>query len=215
MTGERQILIGSPSATADLGTFLTRALRLDDAAVVRITNRGPKHFTIWSRTGFDVLAARTIPGRSTPADLVAAAEHLLHNLRGAHGLTVDPGYSLDSAWQGALPPHDGFTHIDDIPASRIIALAEQGQAVAREHGSSQGPPVSLLDQEVITVTDGADVTAAITMRSVFAVAGMGFVPRAPSEDERVRVRHHPAWTRIDARYGSIYARRASMPLFTR
>ncbi|GGC72535.1 hypothetical protein IEU95_14875 [Hoyosella rhizosphaerae] len=213
MSDYRQILVGSGSAKGDLGTFLTRALRLDESAVIRARNRGPKHFTVWTQTGFGVLAARTIPGRATPADLVAAADHLLHNLRGAHGYAVDPGYSLDSAWRGALPADQGYEHVDDIPASLIVELAEQGSVLAREHGSQQGPPTSLLDQHVVTASSD-NHTVGITMRSAFAIVGMGFVPKELDDDEKIRVRASGVWTRVDARFGSIFIRRNSLQLFT-
>ena len=67
---------------------------------------------------------------------------------------VDPGFAMDSAWRGVLPPESGFVHLDDIPARVLLDLAQRGVALAREHGSAQGPPASLLDQEVISVSAG-------------------------------------------------------------
>ena len=46
------------------------------------------------------------------------------------------------------------------------------------------------------------------MRCVFALTAMGFVPDPPSADEIVRIRVLPAWLRIDARFGSVFRRRA-------
>ena len=63
-----------------------------------------------------------------------------------------PRFPMDSAWRGALPPDTGFAHIDDVPARVVLDLAQRGVALAKEHGSSHGPPVSLLDQEVLAVS---------------------------------------------------------------
>ena len=61
---------------------------------------------------------------------------------------VDPGFPMDSAWRGALPPDTGFVHLDDVPARVVLDLAQRGVALAKEHSSAHGPPASLLDQEV-------------------------------------------------------------------
>ncbi len=121
---------------------------------------------------------------------------------------VEPGFPMDSAWHGALPPQTGFGHLDDVPARVVLDLAEQGGALAKEHSSAHGPPVSLLDQNVMSVSAGED-SVGIPMRCVFALTAMGFLPQTLAEDEIVRVRAHPMWLRIDARFGSVYRRRGT------
>lgn len=130
---------------------------------------------------------------------------------------VDPGFPMDSAWRGALPPESGFTHLDDVPARVMLDLAQRGARLAKDHGSSHGPPVSLLDQEVVAVSS-ADVSVGIPMRCVFTLTAMGFLPQSPDAvdtDEIVRVRILPSWLRIDARFGSVYRRRGDPALVLR
>ena len=129
-------------------------------------------------TGFDVLASRVIGGRIRPGDLSAGADAL------AAGLTamdrsgfVEPGFPMDSAWRGALPPDTGFVHLDDVPARAVLDLAQRGVALAKEHSSAHGPPASLLDQEVVAVSSG-DASVGIPMRCVFALTAMGFLPQS-------------------------------------
>jgi hypothetical protein len=153
-----------------------------------------------------------VRGRVNPADLSAGADALARGLAADTGAGhVDPGFPMDSAWRGVLPPPTGFTHVDDIPARVILDLAERGAELAREHGSAHGPPGSLLDQEVIAVSSSdGEATVGIPMRCVFALTAMGFLPQtsdAVATDEIVRVRILPAWLRIDARFGSVYRRR--------
>jgi hypothetical protein len=201
----------------DLLTFVDRAQRLDEAAVVRLRQRSPGVFVAWVATGFDVLAGRVVGGEVRPADLSAAADALLAGLAAmdSDGF-VDPGFAMDSAWRGVLPPDAGFRHLDDVPARVVLDLAQRGQALAREHGGAHGPPTSLLDQEVVRVTsDGQSV--GVPMRCVFALTAMGFLPQSPARDrfdpesvtadEVVRVRTTSSWLRIDARFGSVYRRR--------
>ena len=133
---------------------------------------------------------------------------------------VDPGFPMDSAWRGALPPDTGFAHIDDVPARVVLDLAQRGVALAKEHGSAHGPPVSLLDQEVVAVSSAArrrrhpDALRIRLDRNGFPAAvvgaaeqGKGLDPGTVAADEIVRVRALPAWLRIDARFGSVYRRR--------
>ncbi len=218
MTGaERGVWLDGSSNRDDLSIFTERARRLDEAAVVRLRERPDGMIVAWVATGFDVLASRVVGGRVRPADLCAGADALLGGLAAmdVEGY-VDPGFGMDSAWRGVLPPDSGFVHLDDVPARAVLDLAQRGVGLAKEHSSAHGPPASLLDQEVVAVTAGGD-SLGIPMRCVFALTAMGFLPQtqagddfAPesvSVDEVVRVRAMPAWLRIDARFGTVYRRR--------
>ncbi|MGV0736931.1 hypothetical protein BA059_08045 [Mycolicibacterium sp. (ex Dasyatis americana)] len=211
---ERGLWIDDPRDRKDLATFLDRALRLDDAAVVRLRERTGGQAVAWVATGLEVLASRVVSGRLRPSDLSAGADALVNGLSSATEGYVDPGFPMDSAWRGGLPPEDGFVHLDDVPARVMLDLAQQGGELAREHGSAHGPPASLMDQEVIQVSAG-DFRVGVPMRCVFALTAMGFLPptgNEVSEQEIVRVRAHPSWLRIDARFGSVYRRRESAAL---
>jgi hypothetical protein len=218
---ERGLWLGPESMAAhraDLTAFVERAVRLDPAAVIRLRARSGGGFTAWAATGFDVLASRVVAGTVRPGDLSVGADELARGLAAVDSSGyVDPGFPMDSAWRGALPPDSGFSHLDDVPARLMLDLAQRGAQLAKEHSSAQGPPVSLLDQEVIRVS-AADVSVGIPMRCVFALTAMGFLPQsseAVDADEIVRVRTLPAWLRIDARYGSVYRRRGDPALVLR
>jgi hypothetical protein len=201
-----------------LTAFVERAARLDPAAVIRLRARSGGLVTAWAATGFDVLASRVVAGTLRPDDLSVGADELARGLAAADSSGyVNPGFPMDSAWRGGLPPDSGFTHLDDVPARLMLDLAQRGAQLAKEHGSAQGPPVSLLDQEVIRVSS-ADVSVGVPMRCVFALTAMGFLPQsgeAVDADEIVRVRTLPAWLRIDARFGSVYRRRGDPALVLR
>ncbi|TVS84787.1 hypothetical protein [Mycobacterium helveticum] len=209
---------GGAAQRADLATFVERAMRLDDAAVIRLRARAGGLVSAWVATGFDVLACRVVGGAVRPADLSVAADGLGRGLSAmdASGY-VDPGFPMDSAWRGALPPESGFTHVDDVPARVMLDLAERGARLAKEHSGSHGPPVSLLDQEVIRVSS-AEVEVGLPMRCVFALTAMGFLPQqadAIPAEEIIRVRVMPNWLRIDARFGSVFRRRGDPALVLR
>lgn len=219
MTGsERGIWLTDAAHRDDLATFTERALRLDDAAVIRLRQRPGRLVAAWVATGFDVLASRVFGGRVNPPDLCAGADALAAGLAAMDAVgRVQPGFAMDSAWRGALPPESGFVHLDDVPAPVLLELAERGAALARQHSSNHGPPASLLDSEVVAVSSGED-SVGIPMRCVFALTAMGFLPAsgdAVADDEIVRVRVLPAWLRIDARFGSVYRRRGAPAMVLR
>jgi hypothetical protein len=218
---ERGVWLGPDSMAAhraDLATFVERAARLDTAAVIRLRARSGGLFTAWAATGFDVLASRVVGGVLRPDDMSVGADELARGLAAVDSSGyVNPGFPMDSAWRGALPPDSGFAHLDDVPARLMLDLAQRGAQLAKEHGSAHGPPVSLLDQEVIRVSS-ADTSVGIPMRCVFALTAMGFLPQsseAVDADEIVRVRMLRAWLRIDARFGSVYRRRGDPALVLR
>ncbi|NUP28316.1 MAG: hypothetical protein HOQ44_16785 [Nocardia sp.] len=212
-TDQRTLSVPDPAERENLATFLTRAQRLDPAAVVRLRRRGDGMVAAWVATGFEALATRTVAAELAVDDVTVGADTVLAGLSAAG--PIDLGFSLDSAWRGALPPDSGFGHIDDLPARTLVELAERGADLAKEHGSGHGPPASLLDQTVLTVSAGA-VRVQVPMRVVFALTAMDFVPdageRADAEripsGELVRVRASNTWLRLDARYGSVARRRA-------
>ena len=223
---ERGLWLDDAAHREDLITFVDRALRLDDSAVIRLKERAGGHVVAWVPTGFEVLASRVVGGRVRPADLFAGADALARALpQMDRAGFVDPGFGMDSAWRGVLPPETGFVHLDDVPVRAVLDLAQRGVALAKEHSSAHGPPASLLDQEVVAVTSG-DETVGIPMRCVFALTAMGFLPQstngadafAPESvaaDEVVRVRVVPSWLRVDARFGSVYRRRGHAALVVR
>lgn len=195
---------------SDLAVFVRRVIRLDPAAVIRLRKRADGLIGAWAATGFDVLVTKAVAGTLQPGDVTCGADQLGRSLgESAPDGGVDTGYPMDSAWRAALPPEAGFVHLDDVPVAAFAALAREGADLAREHAGPQGPPPSLLDQEVLTVSAGGELVG-VPMRCVMALAAMGFIP--DDADDVVRVRVMPTWLRIDARFGSVFRRRGGPAL---
>lgn len=202
----------------DLGAFVGRVVRLDSVATVRLQQAGDV-VTAWATTPFEVLATRAVHGRLDPGDITVPASSLLTALSVERAGAVDPGSG--GLWSGELPPVDGWTVVDDVPATEIDRLTERGLTLARENAGPMGPPASLLDQTVLTVTADADrsgagpagagATVKVPMRALFALSGMGFV--AGGAGDLVRVSATGSWMRLDARYGAVVRRRlTALPL---
>jgi hypothetical protein len=196
----------------DLGAFVARVVRLDQMATVRLrASRGT--VTAWASTPFDVLASRAVHGVLEPADVTVPAAGLLTALTVERAETVDPG--AGGLWQGELPPEEGWTTVDDVPAAELEGLTERGLVLARENAGPLGPPASLLDQTVLTVTAGSGPPVRIPLRCLFALSGMGFLGDTGGDEagSAVRVSATGSWMRLDARYGAVVRRRVTaLPL---
>jgi len=207
-----ELHVTDPDDRGDLGTFVGRVVRLDQTAAVRLLGSASGRVTAWASTPFDVLATRSVPGTLKPADVTAYATTLLSALSVDRSDTVDPGSG--GLWQGLLPPDDGWAVVDTVPAAELEGLTERGLVLARDHAGPLGPPASLLDQTVLTVTGAAGPPVRIPMRCLFALSGMGFVG-AGDAGETVRVSATSSWLRLDARYGAVVRRRiTALPLLT-
>jgi hypothetical protein len=197
----------------DLGAFTARVVRLDPGAVVRL-RAGEGRVVAWAATPFDVLATRAVRGELRPPDLTVSANELLAALAVVRDAHVEPGRPVDSSWRSELPTTEGWRTVEEVPASEVEALAEQGIALAREHGVQHGdhqattPPAGLLDQTVLTAT-GEGMRVQVPLRCLFALSGMGFIGGGARHD-RVRISANDSWLRLDARFGAVVRRRRSL-----
>lgn len=202
------LAIPDPDDRGDLGAFVGRVVRLDPTSTVRLRG-GRGTVTAWATTPFDVLATRTVHGTLEPTDVTVWATALLTALTVERGATVDPG--VGGLWAAELPPDAGWTPVDSVPVAEIEGVTERGLTVARENAGPLGPPASLLDQTVLTVSAASGPTVKVPMRCLFALSGMGFV--APDDPAPVRVSATGSWLRLDARYGAVVRRRlTALPL---
>jgi hypothetical protein len=205
-----ELRISDAADRDDLAAFAARVVRLDSAAPVRLLAADGR-VTAWAPTPFDALVTRTVRGTVLPADVTVAASALLTGLAVDRAPVVDPGAG-GVLWLGELPPDEGWTPIDDVPAAELEGLAERGLAVARENAGPHGPPAALLDQTVLTVRgDGPGPAVKVPLRVLFALSGMGFL--GAEGGDAVRVAATATWLRLDARFGGVVRRRiAALPL---
>ncbi len=205
-----RLTVPDPDERGDLGAFVARVVRLDQAALVRL-RAGGDTVTAWAATPFDVLATRAVHGTLEPSDVTMPAAGLLTALSVERADTVDPG--TGGFWHGELPPAAGWNPVDDVPAAELERLTERGLAVARENAGPMGPPASLLDQTVLTVSAGARPAVKVPLRCLFALSGMGFLGDTGPDAGVVRVSATGTWLRLDARYGAVVRRRiTALPL---
>ncbi|AGF73266.1 hypothetical protein [Corynebacterium halotolerans] len=198
-----------------LQALVARAVGLDASASARFRQLTEDSVDVFVTTPFEVVAARRIRGAASRDGAVVAASDLLTALE--HDVE-EIGPARDPNWPGALPPAEGFRLLDTLPVTVVRELADQGQALARQFSGPLGPPASLLNQSVITVTgEGGEAggTAEIPMRMIFTCTSLGLIPgfAAPIDIPRhLRVSTVGRWVRIDAPFGSVY-RSSGLALF--
>lgn len=168
-----ELLIAEPAHRRDLALFGERLVRLDPDAVIRLRVRADGMVAAWALTPLGVLACRLVAADISPADVTLGARDI--------SLGQD-GPPMDFAWRGALPPEEGFVHVDDVPAAVLLSLQES---------------------QALEVTDGT-TTVTVPITCAQTLTALGFLPD-PAQ-EVVRVRATRTWLRVDARFGSVFLR---------
>lgn len=210
---------------SDAGVFLSRLLRLDPRAVVRIRPLEPTgRAEMWAMLPFGVLVVRTV-GAEVDDDITVEAAGLLQTL--SPTVTQDRSATApqrrDQAWQWPLPPAGGRV-VETLPATeiaRVAAAASETLRTAAERGvggRAVGERVvrdALLDHVAIVVTGADGERIDVSQRLVQAVVRMGFLgqpSRIPSDSDAtkgevlVTVRVSGQWTGLAASYGSAWFR---------
>jgi hypothetical protein len=227
-SGDETLVVLDTAALTNLGVLARKAEAMDAHALLRIravaagspddpvaASRPAGIARVWATTPFGPVACRTMAISPARDDMIVRADAVstatgdarsVPQLDAAVPMTLGCGAAADSSWPGRLPVNGGWTVLDAVPAGVFRDLETQARGVAKEESGPLGLPTSLLDQKVLTVrgtgtSDGAD----ISMREVFALCAMGFIPVEPAADEHVRVSVKGRWRRLDGRFGSVYA----------
>jgi hypothetical protein len=211
---------------ADAAAFLSRLVRLDRAAVVRLRPAGDR-VTLWAALPWGVLVGRTVAGTLAAAvadDVTVGAAALLDTLGsgGALGSGGQPGSSgalgsggplparRDADWRMALPPSAGVA-VERVAAAdlRRIALAAAGtlreastQGVGGRAVGQRALRDALLDHVAIVATPPAGGSVEVPQRLVQAVVKMGFLGNTRAgADALVDIRTAGRWVGLSAPYG--------------
>ncbi|MDT4924066.1 MAG: hypothetical protein QOG01_1779 [Pseudonocardiales bacterium] len=195
---------------SELSPVLRRAVTLDPRGLARI-RLGAEAASVLVRLPFDVLVSRTIatPVRDRPVDVTVAAAEALAWLDGER---ADPPESRDAEWRTGLPPATGWRRIELVPDDVVRGLVRSGALAVKAAAEREGVPGAqpraevadaLLDSAVLTVSDDAGSSAAVSLRALSALTRMGFLPRGGETAVDVAGR----WIRVVAEYGTVYIER--------
>jgi hypothetical protein len=205
------VAVIAEAGRADAEAFLSRLMRLDATAVVRL--RPAESATeMWAMLPFGALVVRTL-GVDVDGDVTVEAAALLASVRSEASGRLR---RRDEAWRWPLPPSRGRV-VETIPAAELARVARAASTTLRAAVSEGvgGRPVgeravrdALLDHVPIVVTSEDGDRVEVSQRLVQAVARMGFLGRSDMTlgEEVVAVRIASAWTGLAAPYGSSWYR---------
>ncbi|WP_414120774.1 hypothetical protein [Corynebacterium nuruki] len=204
-------------------TVITRALRMDTGAMVRLAAAGEDQTDLLVSTPLGCVVAERIPAvPDDPADdgAVVSADPLPGLLTAAAGAVGSdgsdgdaalpvPGPRMDMLWPGTTPPASGWTVVDTVPGGDVRDLFAGMEREADLHSGPAGLPPSLLDQPLLRLTSPTQTGIIEIPGSVIAALGALGLVTAPTraalrEYDLVRVSVTASWIRLDALYGSVY-----------
>jgi hypothetical protein len=213
------LLLAGADEAADLGGYLTRLLRFDKAAAVRVVASGSA-IGVYGQPPFDVLTLRTValgPGEPADAETDPAAEvdvtvsagDLLHAIADDGSLALPRPLAGATAWAGFLPPRAGWQTVGELPVAEVETAALAGIAdfkVKAEAIPDQRRTRAAVDRIAAEVWD-QPLTFGLPVRAAHAARAMAFLGQAQSASAVVRTAGR--WLRLDAPFGTVVVRTGS------
>lgn len=197
-----------------VATVITRVLRMDSSAMVRLVGVDGDMTDLLVSTPLGCVVAQRIHATVSDDGAVVAADPLpalLSDSAATHA-SGDDVLTLsgrqDMLWTGAPPPQSGWTVVDMIPGVDVRDVFARFQSEAQEHSGPAGLPPSLLDQPLLRLTSRTQTGIIEIPGSVVAALGSLGLVTEPREElrghDRIRVSVTGSWIRVDALFGTAY-----------
>lgn len=205
-----------------VAAVITRVLRMDSGAMVRLVSRGEDATDLVIATPLGCVVAQRVHATVSEDGAVVSADPLPALLaeaaagedagkgagEGTGGAVLRLGGRMDMLWTGTPPPADGWTVVDTVPGTDVREVFERMQSEAEEHSGPHGLPPSLLDQPLLRLTSRTQTGIVEIPGSVVAAMGsLGLVREPPEEmagHDLIRVSVTGSWIRVDALFGTVY-----------
>ena len=131
-----------------------------------------------------------------PIDLLVDTRALLDRFARDSATVAGPSARARVAWAGVTPPREGWASQGELPAARVVSIAQQGiDEVAQANGRG-AIIVSEVRRAVWSRNEGGFVSGA-----AFALYGLGFV--VDERDPPVRVSTNGVWMRASTSRGEV------------
>ncbi|MFJ4618085.1 hypothetical protein [Streptomyces sp. NPDC088812] len=215
---------------ADLAAFLSRLLRYDRGAAVRLQAAGTALAVFGRPPSFEVLAIRAVRlakpyenGLDVSLDVTVSAGELLEGVDETAVTAVVPAAVTGPPWAGVLPPRGGWRPEPGLPAPDALRTLV-GAAVAefRRRTEELAPErrnraeLDRIGREIWSRTVGG---TGLPVRAVHAAQSLGFLrpaattaPRQtdPQAAQPAGLFSSGAWLRLRTPYGSVAVRRSGL-----
>ncbi|MBB4925740.1 hypothetical protein [Kitasatospora kifunensis] len=225
MISTARFALADSREAADLGAFLSRLLRFDRAAAVRLQlvvdeASGAGVLAVYGRLPLGsagVLALRTSrleAGTAMPAggaDLTVSAGQLLEGVDEAQGALAVPPPVTGPAWAGLLPPRGGWQSLGAVGAELVVPQVMAAVAEFKER-TAQVPEHHRTREVLDRIADEIwsrplSALPALPLRAAHAAYRIGFLhPGAPLTAHRAG-----GWLRLTAPHGTVALRATAAP----
>ncbi|GAA1958293.1 hypothetical protein [Kitasatospora viridis] len=221
MIGTAPLAFADAREATDLGAFLTRLLRFDRAAAVRLQTvaaggaGGAGVLAVYGRLplgGTPVLALRTarLAGAVPAGDATVSAGQLLEGVDEQAGALAVPPPVTGPAWAGLLPPRSGWQLLGTTESTLVMPQLMDSVREFKER-TAQVPEHHRTREVLDGIADEIwsrplAVLPVLPLRAVHAAHRIGFLqPGAPLTAHRAG-----GWQRLTAPHGTVALRTASL-----
>ncbi|MFF8400679.1 hypothetical protein ACF1AB_00045 [Streptomyces sp. NPDC014846] len=212
--------LADETEAADLAAFLTRLLRYDRGAAVRLQAAGTALAVFGRPPSFEVLTVRAVrlakpyeDGLDVTLDVTVSAGEFLESVDERAATAAVPGAVTGPPWAGVLPPRGGWQPEPGLPAPDALR-ATVAAAVAEfrsrtEELAPEGRTRAELDRIGRDIWSREVGGTRLPVRAVHAAQSLGFLrPGTGAEDTGLF--SSGAWLRLRTPYGSVAVRRAGL-----
>ncbi|MFI9392142.1 hypothetical protein ACIG53_14815 [Streptomyces bauhiniae] len=214
--------LADETEAADLAAFLTRLLRYDRAAAVRLQAAGTALAVFGRPPSFEVLAVRAVrlakpyeDGLDAALDMTVSVGELLESVDERAATAVVPAAVTGPPWAGVLPPRGGWRPEPGLPGPAVLhRTVAQSVAEFRSRTEELAPEertraeLDRIGREIWSREIGP---TRLPVRAVHAAHSLGFLrPPVPDSAEETGLFSSGAWLRLRTPYGSIAVRRAGL-----
>ncbi|WP_217549351.1 hypothetical protein [Streptomyces sp. GbtcB6] len=202
---------------ADLAAFLSRLLRYDRSAAVRLQAAGTALAVFGRPPSFEVLAIRAVrlakpyeDGLDVTLDVTVSAGELLEAVDEQAATAAVPGAVTGPPWAGVLPPRGGWRAEPGLPAPQALRATVAAAVGEFRSRTEELAPDARTRAELDRI--GRDIWSRtvggtpLPVRAVHAAQSLGFLR---PDDEAVLL-SAGAWLRLRTSFGSIAVRRAGL-----
>ncbi|MFD8369668.1 hypothetical protein ACFV2Z_02645 [Streptomyces sp. NPDC059688] len=212
--------LADETEAADLAAFLTRLLRYDRGAAVRLQAAGTALAVFGRPPSFEVLTVRAVrlakpyeDGLDVTLDVTVSAGEFLESVDERAATAGVPGAVTGPPWAGVLPPRGGWQPEPGLPAPdglRATVAAAVAEFRSRtEELAPEGRTRAELDRIGRDIWSREVGGTRLPVRAVHAAQSLGFLrPGTGAEDTGLF--SSGAWLRLRTPYGSVAVRRAGL-----
>ncbi|AKJ13118.1 hypothetical protein ABB07_24720 [Streptomyces incarnatus] len=205
---------------ADLAAFLSRLLRYDRGAAVRLQAAGTALAVFGRPPSFEVLAVRAVrlakpyeKGLDVTLDVTVSAGEFLESVDERAATAAVPAAVTGPPWAGVLPPRGGWRPEPGLPAPdalrATVAAAVTEFRTRTEELAPDGRTRAELDRIGRDIWSREIGRTGLPVRAVHAAQSLGFL-RPGADPADTGLYSSGAWLRLRTPYGSVAVRRSGL-----